>query len=1199
MDSLLRDRLLRLAGVELRTQAPVVEDDEEQDDDLEDEEDEEDIEDDEDLDDDVYARHRTLELLGVELRARGYNPAPGRQVFTAEGAKKYGLPIGATITPGMRRLTEAQQQKVADLPEAEATKYQAARKGGATHTQALAAAKGAPPKKAPAKKAAPKTPAAKEKAAVDRQAKIDKVRGTAETLAETLELLGNDASNDVLEHRINAQHRKGSIDEKTRDRLLAAVGDRNAIGKIIDELAAENGLTLVGEPLEVRPFKRGDGLNGLKGGFAEGTFVTVVRPGVRYDPGDGEVLVVQGLVEEADADEIAAFKKAAGRKKAGDTTDALQSVPARGPAARTFGKGAVELRPDETSALDDYGSDGQEINDKLRAGGRLGSRLRRTVAGIDSAMGRSRLTSDVQVWRGSGSGSEIGDMSGDLTGNEWTEPAYLSTTADERIALDFARLGSTPVVMSIKAPTGTGAVAVSDRPNAFTRLADGTSVHMLGGGQGEILMERGLRLRAVADHGVDERGVRHLDVEIVPSTPDSPTPGPARLDARQIASGLGSDADFNHGNGNYLDDVQERLDAGESPGRIAKDLDDSARTLSTLNAVEFGGADPEALAAGRAKVQRLRDLAERLRGTRRPRATPAKRAPANKAVPARTDAVAAMVRDNFVGPQEATAEQVDLAAGAVSRLSVPQLRELHVRMNALLPNVKGKQASREELEYSLFSQVVGHGRRSGGDGVARALEGLAARADQLAAASPARKAVPGTPDLSPDPAVRQIEVENRIRAAYSAVLARKTNQGNRWVGLAELREELGEDLPRAEVDAALIRLGLSGASLVPEDNQKALRRQDRDAAVLVGGRDHHNIRIEDPTPRPVPTPESADADLDPVESLRDDLDLKTKADLRAMIDEVNKARAKQGLKRLPVSGLKRELVDRLVDAQAGAGGTKGADVGAPAASTATGLHRSASAPSLRDFFPPPGQSPTREQQERLNAAIGEALNGEYPGGLRVVDAGGGFIGDGPDPKDPFPGGHIYISAAIQDASGKQVGWFRRNVSYSRSGDTADTPLAWIAYHDKFQIDPEVQGQGFAKAFNGNMFDWYRRSGIEYVDLGAGMDVGGYAWASQGFDFRTRDDLESFAIEGEGMNTEFKKQPGFPGYIEPGTLFETNRELARQQKLLSDAIARVEAGEWVSAYEFSQLGRKPGQGKDDWWIGKAILLNGGFSGRLTL
>jgi ADP-ribosyltransferase exoenzyme len=109
--------------------------------------------------------------------------------------------------------------------------------------------------------------------------------------------------------------------------------------------------------------------------------------------------------------------------------------------------------------------------------------------------------------------------------------------------------------------------------------------------------------------------------------------------------------------------------------------------------------------------------------------------------------------------------------------------------------------------------------------------------------------------LSTDPAIREVQVDNRIRAAYRTL---RQHNDNEWIGLAELREELGDDLSREEVDAALRRLGSGDYDgpgrphLVALANLKAITPRDRAAAVRLGGEDNTAISFEDPSPRPVP-----------------------------------------------------------------------------------------------------------------------------------------------------------------------------------------------------------------------------------------------------------------------------------------------------------------------------------------------------------
>ena len=77
-----------------------------------------------------------------------------------------------------------------------------------------------------------------------------------------------------------------------------------------------------------------------------------------------------------------------------------------------------------------------------------------------------------------------------------------------------------------------------------------------------------------------------------------------------------------------------------------------------------------------------------------------------------------------------------------------------------------------------------------------------------------------------------------IRDVYSLAA---TRQGQ-WVSLTKIREQAGID--RATFDATVRRMGRqSGVTVVPEDDQKTLRRADRDAAVVIGGKAYHKIQM--------------------------------------------------------------------------------------------------------------------------------------------------------------------------------------------------------------------------------------------------------------------------------------------------------------------------------------------------------------------
>jgi 2'-5' RNA ligase len=140
-----------------------------------------------------------MRMDGEIARARGgrSNPAPGRQVISAEGAAHYGLAIGVTIPSGMRKLTVPQREQYDALSPDDRKRYQAERVKGATHPAAMkaAGAKKAPAKKSVEKAAVEAKPAAKTKAqqaaAVEVADAVAKV-SAAQSEAEVIALLSGD-----------------------------------------------------------------------------------------------------------------------------------------------------------------------------------------------------------------------------------------------------------------------------------------------------------------------------------------------------------------------------------------------------------------------------------------------------------------------------------------------------------------------------------------------------------------------------------------------------------------------------------------------------------------------------------------------------------------------------------------------------------------------------------------------------------------------------------------------------------------------------------------------------------------------------------------------------------------------------------------------------------------------------------------------
>lgn len=177
--------------------------------------------------------------------------------------------------------------------------------------------------------------------------------------------------------------------------------------------------------------------------------------------------------------------------------------------------------------------------------------------------------------------------------------------------------------------------------------------------------------------------------------------------------------------------------------------------------------------------------------------------------------------------------------------------------------------------------------------------------------------------------------------------------------------------------------------------------------------------------------------------------------------------------------------------------------------------------------------------------------------------------------------HLSVRGAILDASGKKVGIFARAISIENGRTVVD--------HELLRIDGNVQGQGFAQAFNAQAFDWYRQSGVEKVELLANADVGGYAWARAGYDFSGPDDADEIRQRAAKFSTkgdEFDRVPA--------------ERLAEQKQLADEMWSRLRYGtfgsdDYPTPYEIAELGRWPGAGRDDWWAGKVILMGSAWSG----
>jgi GNAT superfamily N-acetyltransferase len=232
-----------------------------------------------------------------------------------------------------------------------------------------------------------------------------------------------------------------------------------------------------------------------------------------------------------------------------------------------------------------------------------------------------------------------------------------------------------------------------------------------------------------------------------------------------------------------------------------------------------------------------------------------------------------------------------------------------------------------------------------------------------------------------------------------------------------------------------------------------------------------------------------------------------------------------------------------------------------AASTATQRRApTISGPRIGDLVPDRDFVPA-DRQKVIAAAVRDRMNREYGDhGLRL------------DVSHVTPeAGKLSVGGNILDRDGNVAGEAWRVFHRDPDG------TVW-AQHDYLELKPNYQGQGFAKAFNDDLYDWYRQSGVQYVKTHANIDVGGYTWARQGFDFATKLSAEDVMYR---LRLQLKD-------------VDVDSAEARAARGLLDRAARHPFGSdgYPSAYEVSQLGRVRGATT---WLGKRAMLGSSWDG----
>ena len=187
-------------------------------------------------------------------------------------------------------------------------------------------------------------------------------------------------------------------------------------------------------------------------------------------------------------------------------------------------------------------------------------------------------------------------------------------------------------------------------------------------------------------------------------------------------------------------------------------------------------------------------------------------------------------------------------------------------------------------------------------------------------------------------------------------------------------------------------------------------------------------------------------------------------------------------------------------------------------------------------------------------------------------------------KSSLENGVFWISGDIYK-NGKKVGFYQRVLDYEdREMENAGLVL-----------NPSVQGQGFAERFYKHVDEKAYEQGIRRVRIYANIDVGGYAWARRGFNFRDPTQRELFK---DVVQMFADSEPG-----EIITLYGVDYTLT--PSIIAQAQRLLRRWRSVTPLELSQLGERArsmrttkttkGGRTVPMWPGKSLLLGSGWLG----
>lgn len=214
-------------------------------------------------------------------------------------------------------------------------------------------------------------------------------------------------------------------------------------------------------------------------------------------------------------------------------------------------------------------------------------------------------------------------------------------------------------------------------------------------------------------------------------------------------------------------------------------------------------------------------------------------------------------------------------------------------------------------------------------------------------------------------------------------------------------------------------------------------------------------------------------------------------------------------------------------------------------------------------------------------------------------------------------GEFTVDGYILDSNGNHVRYtdrsgFSTDSSFRLTFKTDHQGKTYIS-QDSMVLGAEVQGNGLAARWADQLQKQYRENGLDYVTVHADIDVGGYAWAKAGFDFRDEHTHKSFLNRLQSALGTLSGDPTVEWvYMQRrgGTNSRLHMSLETQREVTS-LVERSQRGEHITPLEIALLGwgqrdrdgfqgwTTPDGSQVDMWLGKAYMLGTDWYGRAML